>query len=214
MKRFLIFIVIFGFCYFKGQFQNPSHKILLGYDRRALYFEAKKQYKESLMLYCKIKLFDSLTDLNKRAVNKINYLLPICQAEAANKLIGKWRLKKKEKDYQTAVKFTNIIEFTSEKIFFIEERECKGQVIGSHELLIEPFVQKGDSDFPTIKIGKNEIWVLSFQEINGEKRLIWEKRAQDNFIIHTLDERSMIKNPLDREKSLEEEINTYYIKIE
>jgi hypothetical protein len=214
MKRFLLFLLIFCFCYFQGQIRNPNHEMLLGYEKKALYFEAKRDYNEALKIYCNIKSFDSITDLGKRAISKINYLLPICQAETVNKLIGKWKLKKKIKGYETDITFTDLIEFTREKIIFIEERECNEQVIESHELLIEPFIQKIDSDFPTIKFGKNEIWFLTFREMDGEKRLLWEKRAQGNTTIHMLDERSMIKNPSDQKKAMEGEITTYYVKME
>ncbi|MCU7617856.1 hypothetical protein NZ698_11655 [Chryseobacterium sp. PBS4-4] len=188
--------------------------MLLDYERKALYFEVKGDYNEALKLYYQIKTTDSVSDLSKRSNNKIDYLLPICRKETVDKLKGKWKLKKKLRNEDTDIIFTSLIVFTDEKIIFIEDTSCNEKEVSSQDLLIEAYPQKTDSDFPTIRFGKNEVWVLSFREINNEKRLILEQRVDKNGDKHfTLDERRMIKNPLKRKKALDDEVHIYYVKI-
>lgn len=211
----ITFLLIFTFFISQSQIKNPTQEMLLDYERQALYFEAKKDYHEALKLYYQIKTTDSVSDLSKRSDNKIDYLLPICRKATVDKLKGKWKLKKKLRNEEADIIFTSLIVFIEEKIIFIEDKDCKEKEILSQDLLIEAYPQKTDSDFPTIRFGKNEVWVLSFREINNEKRLIWEQRVDKNGNKHfTLDERRMIKNPLIRKKALDDEVHTYYVKIE
>lgn len=214
MKKLIFLILIFSILFLQSQIKSPSHERLLEFEKRALYFEYKKDYNEALRLYYQIKSFDSLSDLNKRSNDKIDYLLPICRKETVNKLKGKWKLKKLETN-DTNIIFTQLIQITDKEINFIEEDNGKEKIIASHSLSINPFVRNRDYEFPTIKFGENEIWILSFREINNEKRLIWERKVDkngDSYI--AVDERELIKGSIERKNALEDELDTYYIKIE
>ena len=69
-------------------------------------------------------------------------------------------------------------------------------------------------DYPSLKIGNNETWILNFREINNERRLIFEKRMDKNGQVWgMIDDRGIIKDKEKRKKASEGEIHTYYIKI-
>lgn len=184
--------------------------MLLNYEKKALYFENNKNYTEALRVYCDIKSFNFPVDLNKRATDKVNFLLPICRKDIISKLKGRWKLVKKYENRKTNIVFSDVIEFTENQIVFSDIFKDKEKVISNQNLYIECY----HSDFPTIKFGENEIWVLSFREINNEKRLIWELRVKDEIEFVYNDERGMLRNKIDREKALKEEIHTYYMKVE
>jgi hypothetical protein len=187
--------------------------MLLDYEKKALYFEVKKDYSEALRLYYKIRSADSLSDLSKRANNKIDILLQIVKNEAIIKLNGKWRLKEL-KSNDTNIVFTKLIQINNKEILYIEEVGGKEEVITNQSFYIEPYIKNEYYEFPTIKSGKNEVWVLSFRKIKNEERLIWERKVDKNGNIYmTIDDRGNIRDSIKRKKALEDEIHTYYVKV-
>jgi len=207
----MLLLLIFSFSFLQSQIKQPSHEMLFGYEKKALYFEAKKDYNEALKLYYQIKTADSLSDLSNRANNKIIYL----KKKTFDKLIGKWKLKKKLKNEETDITFTNIIVFTEENVIFIQECNDNEKVMVGKSLPIGSFIKNEYYAFPTIRSGENEVWTLSFREINNEKRLIWKNVVDKNGDTYiTVDERGYKRDPAKRKKALEDEIHTYYIKVE
>lgn len=134
----------------------------------------------------------------------------LIQKSIINKLKGTWKLAQNNDSGSTNIIFSDYIVFTDKRIKFYNQKKK----LKSSKLIFEPIKNNFFEDTMGLKFGENEIWTLDFREINNELRLVWNRKIDKdgNLRIRT-DDRQIIKDPIKRQKALEGEIHTYYIKI-
>ncbi|WPO82442.1 hypothetical protein SD427_17005 [Chryseobacterium sp. JJR-5R] len=185
-----------------------SLEIIKGYEEKAINYENEERLIEALNYYSVISRQDTL-DIGKRAIKKIELLLPKCRELFYNEIKGNWKLKKKfDLDYYSNIKYTDFIKVENNRIFFINSKKIVSEI----DLESNPFSYNAIAGFPSIKLEK-EIWYFSIRVVNGQKRLRLRKKTDKNGnLIATLDHRGVIINERKTKKALKKEINTYYIK--
>ena len=178
------------------------------YDEKALKYESEGKLFEALNYYYVISKQDTL-DIGKKAVKKIELLLPKCRELFYNEIKGKWKLKKKlDLDYYSNIKYTNFIQVENNRIIFKDNKKIVSEI----NLESNPFSYNDFAGFPTIKLEK-EIWYFSTRIVCGQKRLRLRKLIDKNGnLIVRLDHRGIIIDNRKRKKALKKEIDTYYIK--
>ena len=206
---FILFLLNLGTNTF-AQLSKLNTEQRLVYLNKALSFEKNNQLEESLIWYFFIYQRDTISQDKKFVQKKIDSLIPIVRKATIHKLKGKWKLSNNLEKDSTNIIFSDLIKFTNKKIIFFN----KSKKIRTEKLKIEPFTYRLSYDYPSLKIGNNETWILNFREINNERRLIFEKRMDKNGQVWgMIDDRGIIKDKEKRKKALEGEIHTYYIKI-
>ena len=206
---YILFLLNLGTNTF-AQLSKLNTEQRLVYLNKALSFEKSNQLEESLRWYFFIYQKDTISQDRKFVQKKIDSLIPIVRKATIHKLKGKWKLSNNLERDSTNIIFSDLIKFTNKKIIFFN----KSKKIRTEKLKIEPFTYRLSYDYPSLKIGNNETWILNFREINNERRLIFEKRMDKNGQVWgMIDDRGIIKDKEKRKKALEGEIHTYYIKI-
>lgn len=206
---YILFLLNLGTNTF-AQLRKLNTEQRLVFLNKALSFEKNNQLEESLRWYFFIYQKDTISQDRKFVQKKIDSLIPIVRKATIHKLKGKWKLSNNLERDSTNIIFSDLIKFTNKKIIFFN----KSKKIRTEKLKIEPFTYRLSYDYPSLKIGNNETWILNFREINNERRLIFEKRMDKNGQVWgMIDDRGIIKDKEKRKKALEGEIHTYYIKI-
>ena len=206
---YILFLLNLGTNTF-AQLRKLNTEQRLVFLNKALSFEKNNQLEESLRWYFFIYQKDTISQDRKFVQKKIDSLIPIVRKATIHKLKGKWKLSNNLERDSTNIIFSDLIKFTNKKIIFFN----KSKKIRTEKLKIEPFTYRLSYDYPSLKIGNNETWILNFREINNERRLIFEKRMDKNgHVWGMIDDRGIIKDKEKRKKALEGEIHTYYIKI-
>ena len=206
---YILFLLNLGTNTF-AQLRKLNTEQRLVFLNKALSFEKSNQLEESLRWYFFIYQKDTISQDRKFVQKKIDSLKPIVRKATIHKLKGKWKLSNNLERDSTNIIFSDLIKFTNKKIIFFN----KSKKIRTEKLKIEPFTYRLSYDYPSLKIGNNETWILNFREINNERRLIFEKRMDKNGQVWgMIDDRGIIKDKEKRKKALEGEIHTYYIKI-
>jgi hypothetical protein len=206
---YILFLLNLGTNTF-AQLRKLNTEQRLVFLNKALNFEKNNQLEESLRWYFFIYQKDTISQDRKFVQKKIDSLIPIVRKATIHKLKGKWKLSNNLERDSTNIIFSDLIKFTNKKIIFFN----KSKKIRTEKLKIEPFTYRLSYDYPSLKIGNNETWILNFREINNERRLIFEKRMDKNGQVWgMIDDRGIIKDKEKRKKALEGEIHTYYIKI-
>ena len=206
---YILFLLNLGTNTF-AQLRKLNTEQRLVFLNKALSFEKSNQLEESLRWYFFIYQKDTISQDRKFVQKKIDSLIPIVRIATIHKLKGKWKLSNNLERDSTNIIFSDLIKFTNKKIIFFN----KSKKIRTEKLKIEPFTYRLSYDYPSLKIGNNETWILNFREINNERRLIFEKRMDKNGQVWgMIDDRGIIKDKEKRKKALEGEIHTYYIKI-
>ena len=206
---YILFLLNLGTNTF-AQLRKLNTEQRLVFLNKALSFEKSNQLEESLRWYFFIYQKDTISQDRKFVQKKIDSLIPIVRKATIHKLKGKWKLSNNLERDSTNIIFSDLIKFTNKKIIFFK----KSKKIRTEKLKIEPFTYGLSYDYPSLKIGNNETWILNFREINNERRLIFEKRMDKNGQVWgMIDDRGIIKDKEKRKKALEGEIHTYYIKI-
>ena len=206
---YILFLLNLGTNTF-AQLRKLNTEQRLVFLNKALSFEKSNQLEESLRWYFFIYQKDTISQDIKFVQKKIDSLIPIVRKATIHKLKGKWKLSNNLERDSTNIIFSDLIKFTNKKIIFFN----KSKKIRTEKLKIEPFTYRLSYDYPSLKIGNNETWILNFREINNERRLIFEKRMDKNGQVWgMIDDRGIIKDKEKRKKALEGEIHTYYIKI-
>lgn len=206
---YILFLLNLGTNTF-AQLRKLNTEQRLVFLNKALSFEKSNQLEESLRWYFFIYQKDTISQDRKFVQKKIDSLIPIVRKATIHKLKGKWKLSNNLERDSTNIIFSDLIKFTNKKIIFFN----KSKKIRTEKLKIEPFTYRLSYDYPSLKIGNNETWILNFREINNERRLIFEKRMDKNGQVWgMIDDRGIIKDKEKRKKALEGEIHTYYIKI-
>ena len=206
---YILFLLNLGTNTF-AQLRKLNTEQRLVFLNKALSFEKSNQLEESLRWYFFIYQKDTISQDRKFVQKKIDSLIPIVRKATIHKLKGKWKLSNNLERDSTNIIFSDLIKFTNKKIIFFN----KSKKIRTEKLKIEPFTYRLSYDYPSLKIGNNETWILNFREINNEHRLIFEKRMDKNGQVWgMIDDRGIIKDKEKRKKALEGEIHTYYIKI-
>ena len=206
---YILFLLNLGTNTF-AQLSKLNTEQRLVYLNKALSFEKNNQLEESLRWYFFIYQRDTISQDKKFVQKKIDSLIPIVRKATIHKLKGKWKLSNNLERDSTNIIFSDLIKFTNKKIIFFN----KSKKIRTEKLKIEPFTYRLSYDYPSLKIGNNETWILTFRDINNERRLIFEKRMDKKGQVWVMiDDRGIIKDKEKRKKALEGEIHTYYIKI-
>lgn len=206
---YILFLLNLGTNTF-AQLRKLNTEQRLVFLNKALSFEKSNQLEESLRWYFFIYQKDTISQDRKFVQKKIDSLIPIVRKATIHKLKGKWKLSNNLERDSTNIIFSDLIKFTNKKIIFFN----KSKKIRTEKLKIQPFTYRLSYDYPSLKIGNNETWILNFREINNERRLIFEKRMDKNGQVWgMIDDRGIIKDKEKRKKALEGEIHTYYIKI-
>ncbi|ESU25226.1 hypothetical protein FLJC2902T_31670 [Flavobacterium limnosediminis JC2902] len=142
-----------------------------------------------------------------------------CQNDFQKEINGTWKVKKMIMNNNTSIDFGEYLKFINNEIHFfkmesgkeIEESIKKIVFINYPIKNVSPEHRGGQ----LIKFENEEIWELWLRDINNEKRLIWQLRiTKDGEYVIKTDDRGIIKDPEARKKALEDEINTYYIKLQ
>lgn len=183
-------------------------EIIKGYEEKAIIYENEDRLIEALNYYHVISRQDTL-DIGKRAITKVELLLPKCRELFYKEIEGNWKLKKKlDLDYYSNIKYTDFIKVENNRIFFIDNNKIVSEIDLETNLLSYNDI----AAFPSIKLEK-EIWYFSTRIVNGQKRLRLRRKTDKNGnLIDTLDHRGVIINKRKRKKALKKEIDTYYIK--
>ena len=206
---YILFLLNLGTNTF-AQLSKLNTEQRLVYLNKALSFEKNNQLEESLRWYFFIYQRDTISQDKKFVQKKIDSLIPIVRKATIHKLKGKWKLSNNLERDSTNIIFSDLIKFTNKKIIFFN----KSKKIRTEKLKIEPFTYRLSYDYPSLKIGNNETWILTFRDINNERRLIFEKRMDKKGQVWVMiDDRGIIKDKEKRKKASEGEIHTYYIKI-
>ena len=190
---YILFLLNLGTNTF-AQLRKLNTEQRLVFLNKALSFEKSNQLEESLRWYFFIYQKDTISQDRKFVQKKIDSLIPIVRKATIHKLKGKWKLSNNLERDSTNIIFSDLIKFTNKKIIFFN----KSKKIRTEKLKIEPFTYRLSYDYPSLKIGNNETWILNFREINNERRLIFEKRMDKNGQVWgMIDDRGIIK---DKEK--------------
>ncbi|MCU7618781.1 hypothetical protein NZ698_16420 [Chryseobacterium sp. PBS4-4] len=207
-KKSLIFsILLFIFSNtIKAQLNST---IVKDHETKANHYESKHDYISAINLHYFILENDTL-ESGKKAEAAIENLLPKCRELVFKQLQGKWELKKKlDFDYYSNIKYTKFIEIENDKIIFYD---IPGKIVSEINLKTNPFSYHQFGGFPSLKL-EQEIWTFSTRIVHREKRLRLRKHIDKNGnLVGNTDDRAAIVDSLEREKALQKEIDTYYIK--
>jgi hypothetical protein len=174
---------------------------------KALKLEANKKYQEALRINAFIIFQDSVSTLGKRANNRIKKLITLI----TNDINGTWKLKQ-NLSKATSIKFTELIKIKNGNIYFIQIKNNTKTIIDVKKMHIIPYSSSKPYEYPRIKFENGEIWTLLLRNINNEKRLLWQQNInKSGGYISTKDDRSLIVDPLVKQKAFEKEIFTYYV---
>ena len=165
---------------------------------------------EALFYYHQVCFPNLKTDFEYKAKQRIDSLLPIYQKMESSKWKGKWELKQLKTNlfaFEKIIITENIISFYNKVNDTIASRNEK---IKHTEYEPNDFVVNINS----LKFENNEIWEFSTEKTDNELKLFPNLKTESNGTTWLLlDERAMIRNDVEREKALAEEIRTYYVRI-
>ena len=183
----------------------------------------------TLNLYHSIYAFNLGLDIETISRRRIDSLLPIVQKKEFQKFKGKWKLKQfvDQFYYESTVKNNGITEFkqTTNKYDYeyiiITDKEIlfyKMNNLNVPSRIEEINFAEYDSTEFSISVSSmvfknNEIWDFNIKKVNQEIRLYPDIIVNSNGNRHgfLLDERSMIRDSVQRQKALAKEIVTYYV---
>ena len=207
MKNNLLLIVILFNLNLFGQSEST-----LKYEKE--YFEnaeqALKNSKglEALYYYHWVCFLDSNTNIEDISRKKIDSLFPIYQKKEIKKWNGIWKLKQLKTNLFNYTK----IKVTEDEISFFDS---ENDTIASRVEKIKPTkYDPNEIDFntSTVKFKNNEIWEFRIKKVNDELRLFPKLKTDSTGVSWiTADDRGIIKDSVEREKALAEEIRTFYI---
>jgi hypothetical protein len=163
----------------------------------------------ALYAYYSVCIFELNTEIERISKKRIDSLLLIYQKQNFERVKGKWKLKQ----LKTKLFDYEYIKITDSEILFYSKNNSS---LPSRVEKIK-FVQYNlaDIEIPISKVEfqNNEIWSFSIRTKEGEDRLYpVVKRSSDGTYHILVDERSIIRNSVERKKALEEDIYTYYLR--
>src|SRR5690606_14588947 len=208
MKKILLsFIILFSSNVF-GQNDNELK------TQKENFVKAEQALKQSngleaLQYFHQVCFPNFKTDLEIKAKEKIDSLLPIYNRKESEKWKGIWKLRQLKTnhfDFEKIIITENEISFYNKTSDSIPERTEK---IKNTEYKPEDFMVNTRS----LQFENNEIWEFNVEDTENESRLFPTlKTESDGTTYILLDERGMIRNEADRKKAMAEEIRTYYIR--
>lgn len=206
------FITIFVSLIFIFNNAQTNQEVLKAHKNSAEKYESEHKYFEALNHYYNILNIDNFGYYSENANAKIELLLPICRKAIIDKLKGAWILKQRfDYDYNSNLKFTDYMKVENNQLYFYNK---SNEIILEINLNDNPFIYSEIAGFPSLKIDK-EIWSISIRELKSEKRLRWRKHIDYNGnLVGKIDERGIIIDKNKRRIALQEEIDTYYEKID
>jgi hypothetical protein len=164
---------------------------------------------EALQYYRQVCFPKFKTDLEFKAKEKIDSLLPIYKRKESEKWKGIWKLKQLKTDlfdFEKIIITENEISFYNKTNDSIPERTEK---IKHTEYEPEDFMV----NIHSVQFENNEIWEFNIKDTEKESRLFPNLKTESDGTTHILlDERGLIINEADRKKTMAEEIRTYYIR--
>lgn len=164
---------------------------------------------EALQYYHQVCFPNFNTDLEFKAKEKIDSLLPIYIRNESEKWKGIWKLEQLKTnlfDFEKIIIAENEISFYKKTSDSIPERTEK---IKHTEYEPEDFMVSIHS----VEFENNEIWEFNVEDTGSESRLFPNlKTESDGTTYILLDQRGIIRNEAERNKARAEEIRTYYIR--
>lgn len=160
--------------------------------------------REALMHYYAVYRFENINELELKSKNKIDSLLPIYQKQEAEKWIGTWYLKNfKSEDFGYEK-----IKFSPTQLFLYLKKNNK-TATRIEKINHTQFSDRGVEFFLPINVltfANNEKWLFTVEIKSDEIRLF----PTIIYLVVT-DHRLYLRDPVERQKALAEEIRSYYV---
>ncbi|CAM4112888.1 hypothetical protein FLAN108750_10900 [Flavobacterium antarcticum] len=160
--------------------------------------------REALMYYEAVRRFEITNELELKSKNKIDSLLPIYQKQEAEKWIGTWYLKNfKSEDFRYEK-----IKFSRTQLFLYLKKNDK-TATRIEKINHTQFSGRGVEFFLPINVltfANNEKWRFTVEIKSDEIRLF-----PTNIYDVVMDHRLYLRDPVERQKALAEEIRSYYV---
>lgn len=217
LKKTLIFVVFIVFLLscskkYSTDFSAVESELFL-YNKAEKYLK-KNDLDKALGLYHSTQFYNKNSVLRKKAIKKIDSLMPIFQNSNYKQIKGLWKLKELHFNPEPGL-FTEYIEFNDTEINFYTIDSLGLITLSRKENIEHP---KYDSIslflYSNHFVFKNsEQWHFDVKKENGKLKLYptIQKNSKGGGGTMMLDERGIIRNKRERRKALKKELYTYYV---